>query len=137
MQCFDNDRPKRAVVAVIRDGDNFLAIKRAENIRAPGKICFPGGGIESNESEEIALVREIKEELGDVLLQVLMHAQIASDENNFNISDVVQELNKKIIRRHGHVFGENKTKDEDKIKEMWEETKRAEKIKYKRMHNSY
>lgn len=56
--------PERAVVAVIINDAKFLTIKRSEQVRAPGKICFPGGGIEPGESEVEALVREIKEELG-------------------------------------------------------------------------
>ena len=54
----------RAVVAVIQEDGKFLCIKRAEGIRASGKICFPGGGIEAAESELEALVRELHEELG-------------------------------------------------------------------------
>ena len=64
----------------------------------------------------------LKEELGDVLLQVLLHSQIADDNNEFNIQDVAKMLNDKLIHRHPHVFGENKTKDTKEIrkeKELW------------------
>ena len=51
----------------------------------------------------------IKEELGDVLLQVVLHSQIAKDNGNFDIQDVAKMLNDKLIHRHPHVFGEIKT----------------------------
>ena len=57
-------RPRRGVVAVIVRGQTLLVIRRAQGIAAPGKYCFPGGGIEQGESEEQALVRELQEELG-------------------------------------------------------------------------
>jgi 8-oxo-dGTP diphosphatase len=56
-------RPRRGVVAVIVRGETLLVIRRAQGIAAPGKFCFPGGGIEQGESEEQALVRELREEL--------------------------------------------------------------------------
>lgn len=56
-------RPRRGVVAVIVRGETLLVIRRAQGIAAPGKYCFPGGGIEPSESEELALVRELQEEL--------------------------------------------------------------------------
>ncbi len=69
----------------------------------------------------------LREELGDVLLQVLLHSQIADDENAFNIDDVAKELNEKLIRRHPHVFGNTKVKNTDEILANWEEIKKKEK----------
>jgi len=60
----DDDPPwRRGVVAVIRRGDRFLVIRRSATVAAPLKLCFPGGGLESGESEETALIRELEEEL--------------------------------------------------------------------------
>ncbi|MES1213405.1 MAG: NUDIX domain-containing protein, partial [Singulisphaera sp.] len=55
---------RRGAVGVIVRHERFLVIRRAEGIAAPGKFCFPGGGIEGEESEHQALVRELMEELG-------------------------------------------------------------------------
>lgn len=58
------NRPARGAIAIIRNANQFLVIQRAAGIRAEGKFCFPGGGIEPGESDPDAVVREIKEELG-------------------------------------------------------------------------
>jgi len=54
---------RRGVVAVIRDGQKLLVIRRSKHVVAPGAFCFPGGGIEPGETEEQSLVRELREEL--------------------------------------------------------------------------
>ena len=59
-----SDPPTRGVVAVLQDGDKYLMIRRAEGETAPGWWCFPGGAIEDGETEEQALVREVREEVG-------------------------------------------------------------------------
>lgn len=56
-------RSREAAVAIICDCDRLLTIKRSETVRAPGEYCFPGGGIEGDETVEEALVREMREEL--------------------------------------------------------------------------
>jgi 8-oxo-dGTP diphosphatase len=54
---------KRGVVAIARQGELFLAIRRGEKVAAPGRLCFPGGHIEAGEAEHEAVVRECREEL--------------------------------------------------------------------------
>lgn len=71
----------------------------------------------------------LKEELGDLLLQVFLHAQIAEEAGHFNMEDVLEALNEKMIRRHPHVFGplKGKIKDEEGVKEIWQRVKQEEK----------
>jgi tetrapyrrole methylase family protein / MazG family protein len=66
------------------------------------------------------------EELGDLLLQVLFHAQIASEEGRFAIDDVIREIYEKMIRRHPHVFGEKRAKDAVEVLRNWEIIKQEE-----------
>lgn len=77
-----------------------------------------------------AIAREdrdgLKDELGDLLLQVVFHAQMASEEGSFDFSDVVQALSDKLVRRHPHVFGEVQAGDAQAVNENWEAIKRAE-----------
>ena len=66
----------------------------------------------------------LKEELGDVLLQVVLLSQIAKEEGLFDIDDVIRKISKKMVHRHPHVFG---TPEEREKKRSWEELKREEK----------
>ena len=72
-------------------------------------------------------MKHLKEELGDVLLQVVLHSQIASEEGAFDIEDVAQELNKKLIHRHPHVFGNAKIDSSDDVLQAWDKLKAEEK----------
>ncbi len=69
----------------------------------------------------------LKEELGDVLLQVALHSQIAKEEELFTIDDVIQEISEKMIRRHPHVFGDDDIQQSEIVLERWEDIKKAEK----------
>ena len=69
----------------------------------------------------------LKEELGDVLLQVVLHAQIAKEEGAFSIDDVAEGISKKLIHRHPHVFGDVKVKSTQEILDNWEKLKQEEK----------
>ncbi len=66
------------------------------------------------------------EELGDLLLQIVLHAQIAKDDAEFKIDDVIKNINTKIIRRHPHIFGNRKVKDSAEVMHNWEELKKEE-----------
>lgn len=67
------------------------------------------------------------EELGDLLLQVVMHAQIAAEEGRFTIDDVIQCVSKKMIRRHPHVFGDVKVSSQEESLALWKKIKAQEK----------
>jgi tetrapyrrole methylase family protein/MazG family protein len=66
------------------------------------------------------------EELGDLLLQVVFHAQIATEEKRFTAADVVREIHQKMVRRHPHVFGEKRAKDATEVLKNWEQIKAEE-----------
>ena len=68
-----------------------------------------------------------REELGDLLLLVVMHAEIASETDRFNIDDVVRDISEKLIRRHPHVFGTSDARDSGAVLKQWEAIKRDEK----------
>ena len=72
------------------------------------------------------------EELGDVLLQVLLHARIAEEEGQFTMADVVNGLAEKMVRRHPHVFGNEEYGSPEQNQARWEEIKRQEKEAKKR-----
>ena len=69
----------------------------------------------------------LSEELGDFLLQVVMHCQIASEGNRFDFDRVAQLIGEKLIRRHPHVFGDVKATDSETVLKNWDEIKREEK----------
>lgn len=72
-------------------------------------------------------LKHLKEELGDVLLQVVLHSQIADEEKAFNIDDVAKGIKDKLIRRHPHVFGNVEVSSTEEILENWEAIKKQEK----------
>ena len=72
-------------------------------------------------------MKHLKEELGDVLLQVVLHSQIAKEENAFDIEDVAKTISEKLIHRHPHVFGETKVSNTEEILANWEKLKQEEK----------
>lgn len=95
------------------------------------------------ESEEVVQAIEnqddenLCEELGDVMLQVLMHSQIAAEENRFTIEDVVDMLAKKLVRRHPHVFGGQKALTAEEGLASWNAIKEQEKaLKHKKMREN-
>jgi nucleoside triphosphate diphosphatase len=70
---------------------------------------------------------DLKDELGDLLLQVVFHARMAEEQDAFAFGDVVQAITEKLIRRHPHVFGDGSAKTPDAVKATWDEIKAQEK----------
>jgi tetrapyrrole methylase family protein / MazG family protein len=69
---------------------------------------------------------KLREELGDLLLQIMLHSRIASEEKSFDIGDVMDGISDKLVRRHPHVFGDLKTKDLKEINHNWHTLKQEE-----------
>ena len=69
----------------------------------------------------------MREELGDLLLQIVMHAVIAEEEGLFTMDDVIETVSEKMIRRHPHVFGNAKADTSEQVLQNWEEIKQQEK----------
>lgn len=120
------------------DFNDFIEIIAA--LRAPGGC--PWDISQTHESLKECLMEEsdevlqaidsgddanLCEELGDVLLQVVMHAQIASEEGRFDINDVIQGVSEKMVRRHPHVFGDVKVTSQEESLALWKKIKEEEK----------
>jgi tetrapyrrole methylase family protein/MazG family protein len=93
---------------------------------------------ELSEAIDSGNVGDIREELGDVLLQVVLHSEIARQSELFDISDVIKGLNEKMIRRHPHVFADVKAETADAVLRNWQQLKDQEKAdagKPKRVFN--
>lgn len=69
----------------------------------------------------------LREELGDLLLQIVFHAQMAGERGDFTIEDVAKEISEKLIRRHPHVFADTKVKDAGEVVKNWNQIKSQEK----------
>jgi MazG family protein len=79
--------------------------------------------LESGDDEHLC------EELGDLLMQIIFHAQIAREEGRFSANDVAKGINEKLIRRHPHVFGDSNYKTDAELEQAWEQSKSEEKPK--------
>lgn len=89
--------------------------------------CFIEECAELLETIDRGDMEHMREELGDVLLHIVMHAQMAEEAGHFDFEAVSQEVNEKLIRRHPHVFGDDSAEDSDSVVKKWEEIKALEK----------
>src|SRR6516225_2742237 len=114
--------------------------KIVAKLRAPGGC--PWDREQTHESLLPALIEEayevaeaarekndahFREELGDLLLLVVMHAEIAQESGRFNIDNILEEISDKLVRRHPHVFGTSDARDSGAVLKQWEAIKREEK----------
>jgi XTP/dITP diphosphohydrolase len=115
-----------AVVAQLRDPDGGCPWDLQQTARSLTSYVIEEAyetvhAIQSGNPEEIA------EELGDLLLQVVLQAQVAKDEQQFDLALVAQMITEKLIRRHPHVFGDVAVTDVDTVRQNWDAIKAAEK----------
>jgi len=82
---------------------------------------------EVTEAIDSGISEDLLEELGDLLLQVVFHSEIASEENSFNLDDVINATCKKLVRRHPHVFGNIKANNKTESLSIWDDIKQIEK----------
>lgn len=134
------DRPNPALAALPRDGlGRLVAIMAA--LRQPETGC-PWDIVQTfatiapftiEEAHEVAdAIRrgdmvDLKDELGDLLLQVVYHARMAEEAGHFAVADVIEAINAKLIRRHPHVFGDREAGNPGAVKHLWDEIKQREK----------
>jgi XTP/dITP diphosphohydrolase len=71
-------------------------------------------------------LEEVKKELGDLLLHIVFYAKIGAETNHFDIGDVANEISKKLIHRHPHIYGDVKVNNEEEVKQNWEQLKLKE-----------
>ena len=123
----------RKVIKILRDPINGCPwdLKQDYNSLAPYSIEEAYELVDAIENNDI---EEIKKELGDLLLQVILISQVAEDNGDFNFDDVANEISKKIIRRHPQIFDKN-YKENDLPQESWEKIKKLEKNKGKNAKN--
>lgn len=79
------------------------------------------------EAIDLESPEKMREELGDVLMHLVLHAEIESENGHFDFYDVARELNEKLVRRHPHVFGEQKASDSGEVLKIWQDVKTKEK----------
>ena len=106
-----------------KDGCPWDRVQTHESLRG----CMIEEAYEVVEAIDCKDDENLKEELGDVLLQVTMHSEIASEEQRFSIEDVINDISEKLIRRHPHVFGTTEVNSVDGVLKNWEEIKQTEK----------
>ena len=124
----------RKVIKILRDPIDGCPwdLKQDYNSLAPYSIEEAYELVDAIENNDI---EEIKSELGDLLLQVILISQVADDKGDFNFDDVANEISKKIIRRHPQIFDKNYNEN-DLPHESWEKIKKLEKNKIRNTKNT-
>ena len=115
-----------ATVAKLRSPDGGCPWNRAQTHATIGDYLIEEA-YEALDAVQANDVEHLREELGDVLLQVVLQSQIAADAGEFTIDDVCETIDDKMVRRHPHVFGGVKAENANEVADLWEQVKLAEK----------
>ena len=113
------------IMKVLR-GENGCPWDKAQTHQSI-KYCLLEEACEAMEALDEKQPDNFADELGDVLLQVVFHSEMAEEEGNFSIQNVLNHICKKLISRHTHIFGNDKTNNTTEALDLWEENKKAEK----------
>jgi len=113
-------------MAALRDRENGCAWDVAQDFRSIAPYTVEEA-YEVADAVERGDLEDLRDELGDLLLQVVFHARMAEEAGAFAFPDVVEAITTKLVRRHPHVFGERATRDPGAIKRLWAEIKAQEK----------
>ena len=114
------------VIEKLRDKENGCPwdLKQTHESLIPNFIEELYESVEAIENKDF---KHLSEELGDLMLHIVMQVQIAREENKFKMEDVLTQINDKLIRRHPHIFGDGHAADADGVKMNWERIKLEEK----------
>lgn len=113
-------------IAALRSPDDGCPWDRAQTHASIGDNMIEEA-YEAVDAIQAGDIAHLREELGDVLLQVVLQSQIAADAGEFTIDDVCAEIDAKMIRRHPHVFGDVEAENANEVLDLWEQVKLAEK----------
>ena len=112
-------------VARLRSPDGGCPWNRAQTHASIGDYMIEEA-YETLDAIQAGSADHLREELGDVLLQVVLHSQIAADAGEFTIDDVCEGIDEKMVRRHPHVFGSASAENANEVSDLWEQVKLAE-----------
>ena len=119
----------RAIVAELREPEG-CPWDRAQTYESLKK-CTADEAQEVLDAVDHKDMENLKEELGDLLLQVIFYAQIAAEDGYFTLDDVMNGLGRKLVRRHPHVFGDEKAETAEEALQLWYKIKAMEKEGYR------
>lgn len=114
-----------AIMAALRDPENGCPWDIEQNFKTISAYTIEEA-YEVADAIEREDMHDLKDELGDLLFQVVYHAQMANEQGAFSFDNVVAAINDKLVRRHPHVFGEEKAEDMQALHDAWEKHKRRE-----------
>ena len=117
-----------AIIAILRDPDNGCPWDKVQTHRSI-RMNFLEEAYEAVDAIDLDDPELLCEELGDVLLQVVLYSQIAKEAGAFTIDDVIDGISEKMVRRHPHVFGDIEVNSPEEALALWKEIKLQEKAK--------
>ncbi len=113
------------IMSVLR-GDDGCPWDKAQTHQSI-KYCLLEEACEAMDALDNKKPDDFADELGDLLLQIVFHAEMAQETDSFSIQDVLNHICNKLISRHSHIFGDDKTNNADEVLTLWEQNKKKEK----------